>query len=41
MTAVATAAGVSATPTVLVAGVPVQPEPQMISAAVAQVAGTA
>jgi protein-disulfide isomerase len=41
VTAVATAAGVSATPTVLVAGVPVQPEPQMISAAVAQVAGTA
>jgi protein-disulfide isomerase len=39
VTELATAAGVSATPTVLVAGVVVRPEPQIITAAVAQVAG--
>jgi protein-disulfide isomerase len=39
VTARAVAAGVSATPTVLVAGAPVPADPQMITAAVAQVSG--
>ncbi len=39
VTAVATAAGVSATPTVLVEGVAVRPEPQVITAAVAAAQG--
>jgi hypothetical protein len=39
VTEAATAAGVTATPTVLVAGVAVRPDPQIITAAVAEVAG--